>query len=87
MKKINFKDTVIMGCIPVKHLPKSPPDQSTCVIEECPECSQEIWVSEKKLHLRESFDNAFIYCFICIFIACREQGVDMDLIDITGIEE
>jgi len=89
MKKIDFSgETLLIGCIPLHAQAKHPKDQEDCIIEKCPLCDEDIWVSKKKRGLR---DNAIlhkkvkIYCLLCLAKEAIKQDIvdDVELFDIS----
>lgn len=76
-----MKQEMIIGCIPVSAQPTPPRDQKNCVIEPCPQCNTDMWVSEKKRALRS--DKIPCVCMICAAKAMVEHGVDFDMLDLN----
>lgn len=82
-KKINFNKESIIGCIPTRFHPKHPHDQSPCIIEKCPICDHDMWVSEKKRAYRDSRPNVSVYCLKCIAEQAHSVGIEVEMQDIT----
>lgn len=77
---VDFKKHFYIGCIPLSAMKTHPKDQTPCVIRNCPECNEPMWVSEKKRLLKSKDPAAFrIVCFICLVSASVEQGVEPEL--------
>lgn len=74
------------GCIPVEYHPERPTDQSFCIVEKCPHCHHDMWVSERKRAMRETMPSFKIYCFICLVIAAKVAGIEPELMDIGQIQ-
>jgi len=74
-------------CVPLYWLPTHPTDQKNCVIEQCPRCKVDMWVSEKKRALREADEDALVLCGMCVFAVAEEMGMnpkDIPLLDINN---
>ncbi|HWW39858.1 hypothetical protein [Pedobacter sp.] len=88
-KKIDLSgETLLIGCIPVDAQPTHPDDQEDCIIEKCPLCKKDMWVSKKKRRLRDNtilLKKVQIYCLLCLAKEAIEQGVldDLEMIDIA----
>jgi hypothetical protein len=90
IEKIDFKNKVILGGIPVSVLTimetNTPPLlMQRCVRELCPSCDQEMWVRKKVICWRDTKPNVFIYCFPCIIVSARRQGIKYELMDVGSI--
>lgn len=73
-----------MGCIPVSACRHHPEDQVDCIIEECPGCHRDMWVSKKKRLRRESMPKVVrVYCLLCLARASIKQGLDIEMYDIN----
>jgi hypothetical protein len=71
-----------IGCIPVEACPSHPPDQIDCIIEKCPECKDDMWVSKKKRLKRESMPKLVkVYCLKCLVLSAKKQGFDVEIFD------
>ena len=79
---IDFKKYALVGCIPKIHSPLPPTDQSPCVLEGCPMCSEPMWVSEMEREWRKENDLIKIYCFVCLVRESVRQGIDIDVLPI-----
>ena len=82
---IDFVNDLIIGCIPLEAQETPPKDQSACVIEKCPICKKNIWVSEKKRQYRDIKLNVKIYCLVCIVVEQIRQGISPDQVEIVNI--
>jgi hypothetical protein len=60
---------LILG-MPVSCYPVAPEDQPGCIIESCPKCYQDIWISKKKRELRETLITQGmhyeVWCWDCL---------------------
>lgn len=87
VKDIDFKNNLIVGCIPVRALPLPPEDTSPCIIEKCSSCKNKMWVSEKKRNLRKTRSNVEIYCFVCVVVSMQNQGFSKEQIRMINVSE
>lgn len=83
---LNFKKTLYIGCIPLWAEPNHPTDQSPCIIQECPTCSEKMWVSQKKRDHQDSHENVEIHCLKCIALSAHEQGYELDIQNIAEMQ-
>jgi hypothetical protein len=84
-KKVSFIDFDkynIVTCIPSRYYPVQPDDQSPCIIEDCPSCGLGMYVSEKKIKLRNMNDRIKTYCTICLCINAQIQNIELEMTDI-----
>jgi hypothetical protein len=51
---VNDHEETLIICIPLSYSKAPPKDQINCVIEKCPKCKKEMWVSEKKRNIRDN---------------------------------
>jgi hypothetical protein len=85
---IDFKKHVIIGCIPKRAMNEAPKDQTPCILENCPICNEEMWISSLKREWRATKPNVRAYCFYCIVKEQIKQGIkenDVDLVDLAGV--
>lgn len=85
--KLDFKNKLYVGCIPLNKKPTPPTDQSPCIVEDCKECGEPMWVSEKKRKIRETTPNAEIVCFVCLAKAAIKQGYTTEDIELADINK
>ena len=71
-------DTYIIGCIPLWVSPRPPKEQKQCVLQDCPVCRAQMWVSESKRDIMKSGSplNPKLMCFNCI--AKKYPTIDSD---------
>lgn len=76
----------IIGCLPKADYPIEPPNQPGCLLENCPACKREMWVSEKKRQLRIEYPKLIAMCMRCAVVAMKmledddgDEAVHVDL--------
>ena len=79
------KEKMKIMCIPVKYLSSPPVEQTNCIIENCPDCNEEMWVSEKKRNMRKQHGNrCALKCGICHVKDAMVEGYSAE--DIISID-
>lgn len=70
---------MIIICLPLALCPQKPDDQVDPVVEDCPECSQPMWVSARKRKLRDL--GVRCACMVClapeIMASKQEDYIDL----------
>ncbi len=66
----NYGDVYIF-CAPLSLCPNPPDDQQDCVVEKCPQCDVDMWVSIKKRKIRDNAkikkkNDVKVWCGICV---------------------
>ncbi len=90
-KKIDFSgETLLIGCIPLHAQAEHPKDQQECIVEKCPLCDKDMWVSKKKRNFRDkaiNVRNVKTYCLLCVAKEAIEQNVvsALEMMDITNM--
>jgi hypothetical protein len=70
-RSIDLLNNINIVCIP-ERLAASPPfGEEDCLIEKCPECHQDMWVSKLKREKRENNKHVKFYCLECIVSATQ----------------
>jgi len=72
-----MNDEVYVFCPPLSLYPEQPKDQSHCELVDCPECSQKMWVSDKKKGMMKFAETLgrkiIILCYPCFMNFCKEH--------------
>jgi len=80
-------DLVVIPCPDLKSFPEQPKDQSKCESFPCPECNENMWLSEKKreiLIISNTLKKEVILgCYPCILKKLEEMKNNGDLVDET----
>jgi hypothetical protein len=77
---IDFDRWQYIGCIPKRAQPTHPTDQSPCIIRDCPECQEPMWVSQKKRKLEEdNLDSMRVVCLTCLVVEAFYQGLEPEI--------
>lgn len=85
---IDFDKNVIIGCVPLSAFKTAPDDQPGCILEKCPLCKLDMWVSTLKRKARKN-PNSKLYCWICIVKDQIRQGIkpgDCDFIYLNKVQ-
>lgn len=82
------KGDVVIGCIPLHARATPPPEQVGCVLQPCPHCHCQMWVSQNKREIMKSNSplKPILMCFNCIVEVYPEdcqEAVQMDISEIN----
>lgn len=86
---------VVIICIPLWYMAEPPLEQSDCLVEQCPECTTDMWVSERKRAIRdkakiEGNHNVKVLCGVCglkhKICSEREGATTITAVDISKFE-
>ena len=86
---------VVIICMPVWYSPKPSPEQSNCLVEQCPECNIDMWVSERKRAIRDKAKvdgsyNVKVLCGMCAvkhkILSERDGATTITDVDISKFE-
>ena len=79
---------IILGT-PCSLYPHAPKDQSSPKKEKCPECKNDIWISEKKKKLSIAMPNSKILCWFCLInetINNKDEYINMEQINLDNVD-
>lgn len=68
--------------LPVSAFPQPPKDWSKSFITVCPNCSEKMWITHKKIAYSKNVKNFKIICMVCCVV--ETQG-NVDFIDINKV--
>ena len=64
---LNFEPNseIIVGCIPVEAFPVPPKDYQNPYVGKCEQCDADVWMSDKKKEVKETYSHAKCLCMLC----------------------
>lgn len=79
---------LITMCPPLDICKVAPPDQSPCILEKCPVCEKQMWISEKKRAMRaKNPDKVKAFCVRCVIIEQIRQGIPKEDVELVYINK
>lgn len=73
---MNEENLFIIVCPPLKDYKLPPADQSKSKLVDCPECSEKMWYSIKKMKLRKQYEkksDILLCCYTCMMKKAKED--------------
>jgi hypothetical protein len=79
------EDVMYVICVPLKDMKTPPKDQKGCLVEKCPMCECNMWVSEKKRAIRKKNKNIKLFCAYCVMKDAQKNGYDIANAEVIDI--
>ena len=72
-----MNDLVLVFCPPLSKYQEQPKDMSKCIIIDCPECKNKMWLSEKKEEIikiaKIKKSNVVCVCYDCFLFIAKDH--------------
>lgn len=78
-----MNEEIIIGCLPGFLDAPGPDEQENPQKEKCPECSEDMWISEGKRKFHKEHPGLRVMCLICL--SKLEELATIKLIDLKDI--
>ncbi len=78
-------DVAIIFCLLLRDYPVQPTDISKAEPVLCPECSQMMWLSEKKKAMKEEYERQKLRILLCCVDCLIRKGKDGDFSSVNEV--